>query len=286
MRLPEPDTKSARPGLLVVLIAASLVITTVWFREGVNGPVHRVQRGVQAIVAPVSAVGEYATRPVRGFFAWAGDLGVSRSQLERLRRQNVELRRTVAELEEARLENERLRALLELPQTAELKRVGARVIGRPQNSWENVVLIDRGSSDGVAVGMPVVGPSGGLLGQTIEVSSHAAKVRLLTDQRSGVAALVQATRAEGIARGSIDGKLTLNFVSVESTVKPGDVVITSGMGGVYPKGIVIGSVAEATSTANALYQSITLEPAVSLAGIEEVAIIVGAQPTPDFGGDE
>jgi len=284
MRVQGTETPGPKPGWLVLFVALAIVLMTVWYREGDSGPVHRVRAGVQVVAAPIAAGGEYITRPVRGLFGWASDLGVSRSQLEELRTQNQSLRVRVAELEEARLENERLRALVELPKAQELKSVAAHVIGRPPNSWEGVISIDRGSTDGIRVGMPVIGPQG-LLGQTIAVAPGTSRVRLITDQRSGVAALVQRTRAEGVVRGSIDGRLALDFVSMDARVKKGDVVITSGIGGRYPKGLPVGEVSEVRREANALYQEIRVQPASNPAGLEEVLVIVGEPPSvvPDGG---
>lgn len=286
MRLPEPDKSGPRPAILVLFVVLSIVIVTLWFREGELGPLHRARLGVQTIAAPVSTAGEVVTRPMRGLLAWAGDLGVSRSQLEQLRTQNETLRARVAELEEARLENERLRELLKIPQAGDLEVVGAHVIGRPTNSWEGVITIDRGSRDGITAGMPVMGAQG-LLGQTVDVGPVSAKVRLISDQRSGVAAFVQRSRAEGIVRGSIEGGVTLDFVSTETTVRAGDVVITSGMGGVFPKGLVIGEVTAVDRERNRLYQEIAVRPAAELTGIEEVVVLVGAPSTttPEGGGE-
>lgn len=286
MRIAKPDRSGSRPGILLVFVVLSVVLITLWFREGSSGPLHSVRIGVQTVAAPISTVGEFVTRPVRGLLAWAGDLGVSRSQLEELRQQNEVLRARVAELEEARLENERLNALLDIATTSDLKGLGAHVIGRPTNSWEGVITIDRGSRAGIESGMPVI-TAQGLLGQTTDVGPASSKVRLISDQRSGVAALVQRSRAEGIVRGSIDGKVTMDFVSIETTLQAGDVIITSGMGGVYPKGLVIGEVAKVSADRNQLYQEIDVLPAVSLRSIEEVIVLVGASgdAAPE-GGDE
>lgn len=285
MKLPQPEKSQASVGLLIVLVVLSLAITTVWFREGESGPIHKARLGVLVVAAPVQSLGEVVTRPVRGFVSWASDLGVSRSQLEALRKQNAELRSRVSLLEEARLENIRLKKFAGFTQASQIKTVGARVIGRPTNQWEGVITIDRGSADGVKAGMPVVGAQG-LLGQTVGVTKHAAKVRLITDPNSGVAAMVQATRAEGIVHGSIDGKLTLDFVSSETTVRAGDIVISSGMGGVYPKGLIVGEVTRVRTTPSSLYQDIELTPTGELLGLEEVLVLVGVPATPDVGGGE
>ncbi len=285
MRVKRTETRTPRIGWVAIYVAMAIVLMTVWFREAETGPLHRLRAGVQTLTAPISAAGEFTTRPVRGLVAWVTDLGVSRSQLDRLRLQNVELRATVAELEEARLENERLKALLKIAKTSDLDSIGARVIGRPANSWDGIITIDRGKRDGLAPGMPVIGPQG-LLGQTVEVSRSSSKVRLITDQRSGVAAMVQRSRVEGVVRGSIDGRLTLDFVSVDTTVGPGDVVITSGMGGVFPKGIVIGEVVDVVSNPGALQQTINVRPSEDPSRLEEVLVLSEAVPDrPARGGE-
>lgn len=285
MRVQGPEKHGNRPGWLLLYIAIAVVLMTVWSREPDTGPLHSVRVGVHAVTAPIAAAGEWATTPVREFLAWAGDLGVSRSQLEQLRDQNEQLRSRVAELEEARLENQRLRALVKIVQAGDLQSIGAHVIGRPANSWEGVITIDRGSRDGVKVGMPIVG-SLGLLGQTVQVSSGSSRVRLITDQRSGVAAMIQSSRAEGVVHGSIEGQLSLDFVSRETTVRAGDVVITSGLGGVFPKGILVGEVLEVHKNANALQQSITVVPASDPSSTEEVKVLLGAPPAAKLEGGE
>ncbi len=285
MKLPQPEKSSASVGLLIVLVVLALSITTVWFREGATGPIHRVRLGMLAVSSPIQAAGEVVTRPVRGFIAWSSDLGVSRSQLEALRAQNIELRRRVSTLEEARLENIRLKRLAGFTQASNTKTVGARVIGRPTNQWEGVITIDRGTEDGVAAGMPVVGAQG-LLGQTVGVTKRAARVRLITDPQSGVASMVQSTRAEGVVRGSIEGKLSMDFVSAETTVRAGDIVISSGMGGVYPKGLIVGEVTRVRSSPSALYQDIEVTPSGGPSGLEEVLVLVSIPATADVGGGE
>lgn len=285
MRVQRAETPGARPGWLILLVAIAIVLITVWYREGDAGPIHRVRRVVLAAAAPVSAGGEFVTRPVRGFLSWASDLGVSRSQLEELRVQNASLRSRVAELEEARLENARLTELLKLTQTGSLDAIGAHVIGRRTSAWEGVITIDRGRADGIEVGMPVLGPLG-LLGQTFEVANSSAKVLLITDPRSRVAGMIQGTRLEGIVSGSIDGKVRLDFVSTNATVTAGDVVITSGLGGRYPKGIVVGEVLTAEKTPSALQQDIRLTPTGDPSALEEVLVLVGRVPVTELEGGE
>lgn len=260
------------------------MVTTVWFREGEAGPLHTLRSGVHAVATPIERAGEWLTRPARGLFAWASDLGVSRSKLDALEEQNAELRSRVAALQEAALENERLSKLLGFVETGELETLGARVIGRPTD-YSQVLTIDRGSADGITVGMPVLGNSG-VVGQTIEVTKHSAKVQLITDSESGVAALIQSNRSEGVVRGSVTRSLTMEFVSRETSVTVGDVIVTSGLGGVYPKGLLIGEVTKVSNLPAALYQEIELATAVDPTQLEEVVVVVGVSSSGDSTGAE
>jgi len=285
MNLPDSERRSSGVVVLAALVVVALVITTVYFREGESGLFHSLRRGTQAALAPISAAGDWLFTPVFAVENYFGGLGVSREEIDALREQNTALRASVAELEEARLENERLQKIVGFIEASKLDALGARVIGRPPSAWEGSLLIDRGSADGVKTGMPVLAPEG-LLGQTVEVTEHSAKVRLITDQRSGVAALIQATRAEGVVRGSIEGLLSMEYVSRTSTVTVGDIVITSGMGGIYPKGLMIGEVETMELDDNDLYPSISVRPTAQFEGIEEVVVLIGATPQPELGGTE
>lgn len=285
MRLPDSERSGGGTSLLIALIVASLILITIYFRESDTGPLHRVRTVTQGMTAPVAAAGEWLFTPVDAVRSWFAGMGVSRSEVETLREQNAQLRQRLAELEEARLENARLREIVGFIEARELDGVGARVIGRPTTSWEGTMIIDKGSDQGIEVGMPVLAPQG-LLGQTVEVSPGSARVRLITDQRSGVAAIIQASRAEGVVSGSIEGGLSMDFVSREITVTVGDVVLTSGMGGVYPGGLLIGEVMEYELNDNDLFPTISVRPSARITGIEEVIVLTGATPLPEVGGGE
>ncbi|MDH4139017.1 MAG: rod shape-determining protein MreC [Coriobacteriia bacterium] len=285
MKLPQSDRTVGNAGVLAILLVAAIVLMTMSAREGEQGMLHRTRKALQAATAPIASVGTWISTPVRAVTDWAGGLSVSRSEVDELQTQNEELRQRVAELEEARLENERLRTLVGFTEARKLEALGARVIARPTSSWESVIVIDRGTADGVEPGMPVLAPQG-LLGQTVEVTEHSAKVRLIVDQRSGVAGMVQSTRAEGIVRGSVEGGLDMEYVSRETTVVAGDIVLTSGMGGVYPKGLLIGEVSKVDLPENALFSIIEVRPSARLQGVEEVIVLVGATSTADVGDGE
>jgi len=281
---PADDGVVRKPyGWLVGLIVLSLVITTFWFREMPDGgPLHTVRTGVQTVAAPFQSAGTWVTSPVRNFFQWAGDLGVSRSQLQALSEQNDYLRARVVELEEAYLLDGRLAGLMSevptgVPDSAQLP---AAVIGLPSSSYEEVIVLNRGTRDGVDVQMPVVNQQG-LVGVTTEVGPNFSRVRLITDQNSGVAALVQGSRNRGIVQGSLSRDLRLSFIQIDAEIEAGDRVLTSGLGGVFPKGLVVGEVIRADGEHDTLYQLITVRSMVDFNNLEEVLILLEAPPSID-----
>ena len=282
MRIAKPEPKRSNPALLVALIIVSLVLITTYFRESDSGLLHRARKVTLAITAPLSGAGEAVAGPFEGVGDWIASFGVSRSDIAELQSQNAELRGRLADLEEARQENERLRALVEFAEERKLTKVGARVIGRPTSSWEGVIVIDRGSADGIVQGMSVLAPQG-LVGQIEEVSKNSSRVRLITDQESGVAAMIQSTRAVGVVRGSIDRTLRMDFVDKAKLPKIGDVVITSGLGGIYPKGLVVGDVIAVDARRADLYPRISLTSRVPVGELEEVIVLLGTVVTDGTG---
>lgn len=273
-----PESKQPGPWMLAAMVALSLVITTVHAREGEGGPVHVTRRAVMAAAGPIAYAGDVLTLPFRAAGGWMSGLTVSQVEVEELRTQNAELRRRNAELEESAIENERLRKLVGFVEARDIEARGAHVIGRPSSSWEGVIILDVGTEDGIRTGMPVLAEEG-LVGQIVEVAPGSSRVRLLTDQRSGAAAFIQTTRGTGIVRGSVEGRLALDLVERNAVPKPGAVVLTSGLGGVYPRGLVVGSVATVDLRPNDMFPRITVESRVPFASLEEVLVLISQIPS-------
>jgi rod shape-determining protein MreC len=272
MRAPEMDTSRGNPLVLVILVVIAVMLTTVYFREGSGGPLHQARAGVLAVTAPLEQAGSFVTWPFRAVGDFAGGLTTSRSDIGQLRAQNDQLRARITSLQDEQAENARLAALLQLKQTLRLPGFAARVIGLPTNSWEGALVVDKGSLAGVKAGMAVTAAQG-LVGQVVEVAPNASKVRLITDRRSGVAVFVQRTRAPGIVQGSLEGALSLAFVDRKFKTRQGDVVVTSGIGGVYPKGIVVGDVTTVRDERDKPFPGITVTSRVPITAVEEVYVV-------------
>ncbi|HEX9093145.1 MAG TPA: rod shape-determining protein MreC [Coriobacteriia bacterium] len=265
-------TASGNPILLAALIVVSLVLMTAWYLEGSAGPLHGTRRVVLATSEPFAAAGSFLTTPFRAIAGFVSDSSISRQEGVALKKQNEQLKERLAELEEAKLEADRLRELVKFATAQDLATVGARVIGRPVASWDHSIIIDRGTDNGVQVGAAVIA-AGGLVGQVVEATGGDAKVRLITDTDSGVAVLVQRTRAEGVVRGSVEGALTLDFVGKEQMPVEGDVLVTSGMGGAFPKGLVVGEVSSVTAPQVDLFPAVDVKTRVAIDRIEEVLVM-------------
>jgi len=273
---PQKPQKLSGGILLIILSLLSIVLMTVWVREGSAGPLHAVRSAVAVVTTPLQHAGAFVAAPFEATTGLVANLSVGQSEIEDLRAQNEELRATVIQLEEYRQENERLQKLLDLSDTYSLESQGARVISRSPDSWNRTLTINKGSADGMAIGMPVMSANG-LLGQIESVAPYSSVVRMITDQQSGVAVFLQGSRSEGIVSGSVEGLLYLRYIALDITVIPGDVAITSGAGGVYPKGIIIGEVTSVDYAPSDVYQTIVIRPLVRVATYEEVLVLTGKQ---------
>lgn len=258
--------------LLIAFLAVSLVLVTVYSREGSGGPLHAVQGAMSAIASPFALAGSAVGSAAGDVSESLGDVVADESTLSGLREQNQELRELLAQSEEYRLEAERLQGLLGISDTYDIDGVAARVVGRSTEAWSQTVTIDKGSADGVDSGQTIMGPSG-VVGQVFETSDSTAKVRLLTDPNSGVAVLIQSNREEGIVRGSLEGLLYLEDVDSDVTVQVGDVVVTSGLGGSYVRGLIVGTVVRVDERQGDASRRIVVSPNESAGPLEEVLVV-------------
>ena len=210
--------------------------------------------------------------------AWNGYVGLRqvRAENESLRR---ELDSALIELQQQRALADRTRGLerlLELRGQANLRTAAAEIIASGATPEFRTLTIDKGRRDGLTVDMAVIAPQG-VVGRVVVPSARAAKVQLLVDRNAAAGALIERSRAQGIVMGSGDTKLRLEYVSEVADVAVGDLVVTSGIDGIFPKGFTIGSVTAVDKSGGA-YRQITVEPAVDFSTLEEVLVVL--TPTP------
>jgi len=209
------------------------------------------------------------------------DLRNIRQENLRLQREAAVLQRRIDQLEEQVLETQRLQGLLAMRETWRASFVAARVVGKDATNWFKTILIDRGSRAGVRRNLPVVAPDG-LVGRVVEVTPSTAKVQLVTDPVSSSGALMQRTRVTGIAVGNLGAGLKVRYLPLLADVVVGDDVVTSGMGGVFPKGIPVGRVTAVERKSGALFQEALLQPMVDLGRLEEVLVLMNTEPLEGF----
>jgi rod shape-determining protein MreC len=257
--------------LLVIMIGHVILISAqVQSKSGVRvleavafGVFSRVQLGAAAIVSGVRNT-------------WGNYVG-----LRGVRAENEALRARLADLE-VRLQEQRalaaragrLQELLDLKASATLPTLAAEVIGGNPNPGMRTVTIDRGSADGVHANMAVIAARG-IVGRIVgEPAAHASRVQLLIDRDAAAGALVERSRAGGMVVGSeLDPPLSMELVSNLSDVKDGDLVVASGVDGIYPKGYAIGHI-ERAARGTGLYLTIAVRPTVDFSSLEEVLVVL------------
>jgi len=236
-------------------------------------------------IDPVSGVVLEGMRPLQGavttvleavaqtWHAYVALVGV-KEENERLRARVRELEQEAVRWSEIEQTVKRLGELLEFRATLEGEARAAQIIGRDPFPWFSTVIINRGEADGVHKNMAVLSPFG-VVGQTIATSAHAARVLLITDHNSGVDAVVQRSRARGIVEGALDGGCVMKYLKRGEDIDVGDQVVTSGLDGIFPKGMMIGRVTRVTKGTRALLQVAEIKPSAPLDRIEEVLVVAG-----------
>jgi rod shape-determining protein MreC len=168
---------------------------------------------------------------------------------------------------------ERIDALLQFKQTLNLPVIPAQVIGLDPSGWFKSIIIDKGKQAGLRLDMPVVNAFG-VVGRVVSVSPNYAKVLLIIDQNSAIDCLVQRSRDRGMLKGLMSEICKLDYVVKSSDVKVGDILVTSGLGGVFPKGLPMGQVLEVKEMPGELFKDISIMPAVDCSRLEEVLVVI------------
>ncbi|MFQ5457079.1 MAG: rod shape-determining protein MreC [Myxococcota bacterium] len=194
-----------------------------------------------------------------------------------LRRRLTELAEENRQFREALLAAERHRLIGEMRDRLPQPMIPARVIGADSSSWFRTVLLDRGTRDGIEKGMAVVTPAGAV-GHVLATSSRASKVLLITDRASALDIMVERSRARGIIEGKTESRCDLKYVVHGEDVKVGDLLLSSGMGGIFPKGLPVGTVTEVSSEKRGMFQHALVEPVVDFNKLEEVFVILELSP--------
>jgi len=290
--------QSPRRSWLPLVLLISILLLLVLSESGYLTPVERL---FHYVLDPLQRVLSQAVAAMGGTFQTVREARELRAEVEELQAEvdaltieNVRLREYEAAVQE-------LRALLNFTSEHPVSAfIGAdvvgwkacdtfpcgEVVGAEPNPYLRYITVNVGSQQGVKMGMPVVSRGAGLVGRVAQVSPRAAKVQLLTDADSRVAVLLQTSRVTGLVVGQPDGTLRMEYVPQEENVKVGDIVLTSGLGsdvgGLIPKGLVVGQVIEVLQRDYELFQTAVVRPAVDFSRLETVLVITAfGQASPD-----
>ncbi len=270
---------SERPHILAALsliLLCALILGLQGRKAKRSGVMPPSASAALTLLSPLQ-VGIKGTFKALGRYAWA------LFHLRHLLRENEELRRRLkeAEVRNARLteyffENKRLLKLLEMKPRLSPRAIAARVLARNPSNWSQALIVDRGSRDGVKVGFAAVAP-GGLVGRVYQVGRRFSKVMLITDRQSGVGAIVQRSREPGIVCGTGGPICVMKYLDRNADVRHADVVITSGIGSLFPSGIPIGKVLRVRQDPEQPLLQALVQPFVNLNKVEELFLI----PSPE-----
>jgi len=231
------------------------------------------ERRVLNFMAPAHRVISRLNNGAAGVWNDYVDLVGVRKENKQLRESVKTLNSRVNESREAVLANERLKKLLDLKNSLSAPSLTASVVGEDGSPWFKTIMIDRGTVDGLREGMPVAAVDG-VIGQLVKVADRSSRVLLITDHASGVAAIIQRSRARGVVKGRGGGSCALEFSLPGEDVKVGDTVITSGIGRKFPKGLPIGEVTMVKKGEFGIFQTVEVHPTVNLARLEEVLVLM------------
>lgn len=261
--------------LVVILILFLILVWLIFDQTGGQNP---VQDAFARVFSPIQLVLQRIVSPVISPVKWLGRLRDLEAENEALRKENAELRNQIVLLHEAQIENENLRRQLNFKSAVpSFKLLSAEVIGRDPNNLLPYLIIDRGSSDEIRKGMPVL-TAEGLVGRISEVTANSSKVMLITDPSSSVSVLIQRSRATGSLQGYPGNELVMRYISQGDTVMPGDIVLTAGLGGNFPRRLLVGRVASVIRNEVDMFQEARVVPAVNLRNLENVMVLLSFTP--------
>lgn len=234
---------------------------------------------VLAITSPAQGALTRAAEPAADFFSSLGEGNQLKEENQLLRAENDRLSTEVARLRENEIRLQELRQLLQVKESRpDQEFLAANIFARDPSNLKEMVALDRGKRDGIREGMVVVTEGGSLVGRVTNVLDDYAWVTLITDPNSAVSAMVQESRSQGVVAGSYSRRLTIDFLRQGAVVSVGDVVVTSGVGGSFPPGLLIGRVVAAASTRQEIFKDVSVEPMASLSRLETVLVLTSFTP--------
>jgi rod shape-determining protein MreC len=274
------EIRQRAPIWLVILLFTNLAIMAVDARDNVSSQ-RNLRVWAQAVVSPFQSVSSKAGGASTGLIRNIINFNSTAAENERLKQRLAETELALRNAQQWTTENERLRGLLNLKEQTGYDQVAARVIARDSSVWFNTITINRGSSSGIGLNMPVVTASG-IVGRVIAASPWTAQVMMVTDEKAAAGAIVGQLSESG-ALGSVrglgeSGLVEMRYVSGLQKVEVGDYILTTGQDGIYPPGLSVGEVVQVKHGTATQTHQIFIKPSAKLDQLEEVAVLLYHAP--------
>lgn len=265
-----------RPVIMIAIVIVVLIILA--FATANSSQAVPGESFIGSVISPFQSIVTSVVNSITGWIEHIFSVDDEGAELIALRERVMQLESDASLINDLKLENERLRTIANYyDENPQLEMVTARVIGKSPGYWINTLVINIGRNKGIEKDMPVITPQG-LVGRVLEVGANWSKVISIIDSQSSVGGIIERTRDNGIVRGTIqennsDGLCAMYYLPFENDLVPGDKVLTSGLGGLFPKGIVIGEVIEVSRPKDEVERTAVIKPTAKLNNIEEVMVI-------------
>lgn len=274
------EIRQRAPIWLVILLFTNLAIMAVDARDNVSSQ-RNLRVWAQALVSPFQSVSSKAGGASTGLIRKIINFNSTADENERLKQRLAETELALRNAQQWTTENERLRGLLNLKEQTGYDQVAARVIARDSSVWFNTITINRGSSSGIGLNMPVV-TANGIVGRVIAASPWTAQVMMVTDEKAAAGAIVGQLSESG-ALGSVrglgeSGLIEMRYVSGLQKVEVGDYILTTGQDGIYPPGLSVGEVVQVKPGTATQTHQIFIKPSAKLDQLEEVSVLLYHAP--------
>ena len=256
--------------LVIVLVAVNIILLTITGKH-TQAP-SGLGRGVLVIVSPFQKQFTVFFNSIKNTWNQYFFLVSKAEENRRLKKALGQSLQQLNRCSETELANDRLRHLIGFEKEIPRPMIAAQVVGKDPSAWSKTIIVDKGTQDSVRQGAPVVIPEG-IVGVVVEASARYAKVLLLIDPNSAVDALVQQTRARGIVKGGGADYCVFDYVLRKHEISVGDMVVSSGLDGVFPKGFRVGRISEIVRQNAGIFQKVSVTPYVDFEILEEVFVI-------------
>lgn len=248
-----------------------IIFSLLFFRS--KGSFSSIDSGITRIFQPIGSIFVGSTGGVKGFFENLGNIGNLQKENRELSLRINELESQNARMTVAEKENESLKRELKFKNESGFQTLAADITFFDPTNVRESIMINKGASDGIKEKMAATS-EGFLIGRVTEVYSNSAKILLITDPLSSVPALIPELTATGLVKGQLGMGLEMEQIPQEADLKKGQVIVTSGLGGEYPKGLVIGKIENITKKNNSIFQMASLRPLIDFKSLERVQIII------------